>query len=368
MAYTPSIMDPKRTPLFEHHRQLGAKLVDFNGWEMPLQYSGILEEHHAVREGVGVFDVSHMGQFEVVGDRALELLQYLVPNDIGKLDVDQAAYTQLCNADGGTLDDLLVYRLPDRYLMVVNAGTKAKDFQWIERHAEDVGGVDVRDASAAYAMIAIQGPQAEATLSGHIPADIAQLKPFRAVETALESAPIIVSRTGYTGEDGFEVMGPPEAIDALWTRLIESDVAPVGLGARDTLRFEAALPLYGHELDEQTTPVEAGLGWSVKEKDVDYLGKDVLLGQKREGGRKRLVGFRMADRGVPRQGYLLYRDGQEAGDVTSGMKSPTLDAFLGMGYLDGAEKPPEGTEIEVEMRGQRRRAEVVSLPFYRKSS
>ena len=361
-------MNLQRTPLFEHHRQLGAKLVDFNGWEMPLQYTGIIEEHRAVREHVGLFDVSHMGQIEVSGDRALDLVQSLIPNDAEKLDVDQALYTQLCTADGGTLDDLLVYRLPDRYLLVVNAGTKDADLQWVQRHAAEFEGASVRDASASYAMIAIQGPEAEATLGQHIQADIARLTLFRAVETELEKEPIIVSRTGYTGEDGFEIMGPPEAIVALWKLLVKSDVAPIGLGARDTLRFEAALPLYGHELDEETTPVEAGLGWSVKEKNVPYLGKDVLLRQKREGGRKRLVGFRMLDRGVPRERYALYRDGTEAGYVTSGMKSPTLDDFLGMGYLKGSDKPAEGTEIEVDVRGQRRRAEIVKLPFYRRSS
>ena len=361
-------MSLQRTPLFEHHRQLGAKLVDFNGWEMPLQYSGIIEEHNAVREGVGVFDVSHMGQIDVSGQRALDLVQYLVPNDASKLDVDQAMYTQLCNADGGTLDDLLVYRLPDRYLLVVNAGTKDKDLQWVQRQAAEFEGANVRDASAAYAMIAIQGPEAEATLAGHVQADVSRLTLFRAVETELEKQPVVVSRTGYTGEDGFEIMGPPDAIVALWKALMKAEATPIGLGARDTLRFEAALPLYGHELDEATTPVEAGLGWSVKDKDVDYMGKDVLLRQKREGGRKRLVGFRMLDRGVPREGYALYQDSQEAGHVTSGMKSPTLDDFLGMGYLQGPDKSAVGTEIEVEMRGKRRRAEVVKLPFYRRPS
>lgn len=361
-------MDLQRTPLFEQHRQLGAKLVDFNGWEMPLQYTGIIEEHRAVRENVGVFDVSHMGQIEASGERALDFVQYLVPNDAGKLDVDQAIYTQLCNDDGGTLDDLLVYRLPDRYLLVVNAGTKDRDYKWVERHAASFDGVEARDMSDNYAMIAVQGPNAEVTLREHVQADISRLKLFRAVETELEKAPIVVSRTGYTGEDGFEVFGPPEAIVALWKFSIKSDVAPIGLGARDTLRFEAALPLYGHELDEETTPVEAGLGWSVKDKNVDYIGKDVLLRQKREGGRKRLVGFRMIDRGVPREGYTLYREDEEAGYVTSGMKSPTLNAFLGMGYLDGSEKPSEGAEIEVDVRGQRRRAEIVRLPFYRRTS
>ena len=360
----------KRTPFFELHRKLGAKLVEFGGWEMPLQYTSILEEHRAVRESVGVFDVSHMGRIEVTGPQALELVQFLIPNDAAKLDVDQALYSPMCNEQGGTLDDLLVYRLPDRWLLVVNAANTEKDLRWIEQQTQRFPNVEVRDATRASAQIAVQGPRAEETLQKHVEVNLARLGYYRAVETEYFKEPILISRTGYTGEDGFEVYGPPQAVVQLWKELIKAGVPPVGLGARDSLRFEASYPLYGHELDEETTPVEAGLGWTVKDKPVDYVGKEVLLKQKRgEGVRKRLVGFRMREPGVPRQGYELYRKGEEeeAGYVTSGMKAPTLNAFLGMGYLRGSEAPPPGTEIEVEIHGRRRNAEIVRMPFYRGS-
>lgn len=360
-------MTLKRTPLFEHHRKLGAKMVEFGGWEMPLQYTSILEEHKAVRESVGVFDVSHMGQIEITGPQALDLIQFLIPNDAGKLEADQALYSPLCHERGGTLDDLLVYRLPDKYLLVVNAATTAKDVQWVQRHASRFD-VSVKDASADYAQIAVQGPYAQEALQRHVEVDLSRLAYYHAVETEYFKEPVLISRTGYTGEDGFEVYGPPEAVVQLWKELIKAGVLPIGLGARDSLRFEASYPLYGHELDEETTPVEAGLGWTVKDKPVGYMGKDVLLKQKRgEGVRKRLIGLKMREPGVPRQGYKLFRDGAEAGYVTSGMKALTLGEFLGMGYLWGSEAPPPGTEIAVEIHGKFRQAEVVKLPFYRGS-
>lgn len=358
----------QRTPFFELHRKLGAKLVEFGGWEMPLQYTSIWEEHRAVRENVGVFDVSHMGQIEITGPQALELVQLLIPNDAAKLDVDQALYSPMCNERGGTLDDLLVYRLPDRWLLVVNAATTEKDLRWIRQHAQRFPGTAVRDASRAYAQIAVQGPRAQEALQRHVEVDLARLGYYRAVETEYFKEPVLLSRTGYTGEDGFEVYGPPQAVVQLWKELLKAGVPPVGLGARDSLRFEASYPLYGHELDEETTPVEAGLGWTVKDKPVDYVGKEVLLRQKRgEGVRKRLVGFAMREPGVPRPGYKLYREGEEVGYVTSGMKAPTLNEFLGLGYLRGSEAPPPGTSLEVEIHGKRREAEIVKLPFYRGS-
>ena len=359
-------MELKRTPLYELHRKLGAKLVEFGGWEMPIQYAGILEEHRSVRENVGVFDVSHMGQVEITGKNALELVQYLIPNDASKLNLDQALYTPLCNERGGTLDDLLVYRLPDKYFLVVNAGTTEKDFQWIKKVSMRFSDVRVVNASSSYAQIAVQGPKAEEALQRHVEVDLSRIKYFYSVETELEKEPVLISRTGYTGEDGFEMCAAPNVIVQLWKDLIKSGGAPIGLGARDSLRFEAAYPLYGHELNEETTPIEAGIGWTVKEKAGDYLGKAVLLCQKREGGSKYLVGFKMHDAGVPRQGYPLYGDGKEVGYVTSGMKSPTLGEFLGMGFL-ATKRVQVGTEIEVAIRGQRKRAEIVRLPFYRGS-
>jgi len=364
----------KRTPLYEYHRKLAAKMIEFGGWEMPLQYRSILEEHRAVREGVGVFDISHMGRIEIRGEQALDFVQFLIPNDAVKLEMDQALYSTMCNERGGTLDDLLVYRLPDlergsaKYLLVVNAATTEKDLRWIEGQAVRFPEAEIVDLSNSLAQLAVQGPQAEEALQRHIEVDLSRVRYFRATETELYKEPMLISRTGYTGEDGFEVYGPPSAIIRLWKELIKNGVTPIGLGARDSLRFEAAYPLYGHELDEETTPIEAGLSWTVKDKPADYIGKEVLLRQKRgEGVRKRLVGFRLKEPGVPRQGYKLYREGEEAGYVTSGMKSPTLGEFLGLGYIWGSEPPPVGTEIEVEIRGRRHKAEVVKLPFYRGS-
>jgi aminomethyltransferase len=358
----------KRTPFYELHRKLGAKIVEFGGWEMPLQYTSILEEHRAVRQDVGIFDVSHMGQIEVSGEQALDLVQFLIPNDAGKLEVDQALYSPLCNERGGVIDDLLVYRLPDRYLLVVNAATTAKDVRWVQGQAERFRKVAVRAAGSEYAQIAVQGPRAEETLQRNVEVNLARLAYYHAVETEYAKEPVLISRTGYTGEDGFEVYGPPETVVQLWKEMMKSGVPPIGLGARDSLRFEASYPLYGHELDEETTPVEAGLGWTVKEKPMDYIGKDVLLKQKRgEGVHKRLAGFQMKEPGVPRQGYKLLRDGEEAGYVTSGMKALTLGDFLGMGYLRGSERPPVGMEIEVEIHGKLKRAEIVQMPFYRGS-
>lgn len=359
-------MSLKRTPLYEHHRKLGARFVEFSGWEMPLHYTSVIEEHRAVRQNVGVFDISHMGQIEIRGGDALDLVQHLIPNDAARLDADQALYTPLCNEEGGTLDDLLVYRLPDRFLLVVNAATTGRGVRWIRRDARRFRNVEVKNASRDYALLAVQGPHAEKTLRDRVPVDLSRVQAFRAVETELEKEPALISRTGYTGEDGFEIYGAPDLIVQLWIELIKAGVSPIGLGARDSLRFEAGLPLYDHELDEETTPVEAGLGWTVKDKPDDYLGKAVLLRQKREGVNKRLVGFRMREPGVPRQGYTLFRDGEEAGYVTSGMKAPTLDSFLGMGYLRGSKAPAAGTEIEVEIHGRPRRAEIVKLPFYRR--
>lgn len=361
-------MSLKRTPLYDLHLKRGAKLVEFAGWEMPLYYRGILEEHRAVREDVGLFDVSHMGQIVVRGAGALALLDHLLPNDVEKLTTGQALYSPMCNEEGGTLDDLIVYRLPDRFLLVVNAATSERDLRWIQEHALRFEGVEVASAVSARALLALQGPRVEEALQGHVAADLSRVGRFRTIEAEFERASILISRTGYTGEDGFEISGPPEAMVQLWKKLTESGVTPAGLGARDSLRLEAGLPLYGHELDEKTTPVEAGLGWTVKEKPTDYVGKEALLRQKREGTRRRLVGFVMREAGVPRPGYAIHCRGREAGRVTSGMRSPTLGGFLGMGYITAEVPLLEGEEIAVEIRGELRAAEIRVLPFYRGSA
>lgn len=354
----------KKTPLNEAHKRLGAKMVEFAGFEMPLQYTGIVEEHKAVRENVGVFDVSHMGEIEIMGSQALDLVQTLITNDAGQLGVHQVLYTPMCYENGTTIDDLLVFRLDEKYLLIVNASNIEKDLAWIQKNAAKFNA-EVKNVSDAYGLLALQGPKAQDILQKFVSIKLAQLKYYWAAYVKLWGGEVLISRTGYTGEDGFEIGGPNEFIIKLWDKLISAGVKPCGLGARDTLRFEAGYALYGHELDEQTTPIEAGLGWAVKEKETDYNGKTVLLKQKREGTHKKLIGFKLLEPGVPRHGYKLYKDGKEVGYVTSGMKAITLNAYLGMGYVTTVQPFKLGDRLEVEIRGQMKQAEIVKLPFYR---
>ena len=366
-------MTLKRTPLHELHRKLGAKMVDFGGWDMPLLYSSIHEEHRAVRERVGVFDVSHMGEIEVTGPDALAFVQYLVPNNVGRLNMDQVLYTTLCNEHGGTVDDLLVYRLPnietqdDKYLLVVNAGTSDKDYAWIESQKGKFD-VQINNNSSSYAQLAIQGPAAEVELQKLVDIDLSRIDYFYSVEAEHYKEPVLISRTGYTGEDGFEIYGPPQTMTQLWKDVIKADITPIGLGARDSLRFDACYPLYGHELDDKTTPVEAGLGWTVKKKpEIDYIGKEILLNQKAEGGSKQLIGFKMTSPGVPREGYPVFVENTAAGVVTSGMKSITLDQFAGLAYINRDFAVQTGDSINIEIRGTQKPAVVIPTPFYRGS-
>ncbi len=353
-----------RTPLYEAHRRLGAKLVEFGGWQMPIHYTSILEEHQTVRRSVGIFDVSHMGEIEIAGPQALDLVQKLITNDASVLAEYQALYSPMCYESGGTVDDLLVYRLPGRFLLVVNAANTEKDFAWVQQNAKDLH-VTVRNASADYGQIAVQGPQAEPLLQLFTDYDLKQVKYYWAAPARIRTkgAPVLISRSGYTGEDGFEIYAAPEITVRLWDELVQAGGKPIGLGARDTLRFEAGYPLYGHELDEQTTPVEAGLGWTVKEKDSDYNGKSVLLTQKHQGTKKKLIGLKMLEAGVPRQGYKIFADGKEVGAVTSGMLAPSLNAFCAMAFTS----PDTPATLEVEIRGQKKKAQIVKLPFYRGS-
>ena len=354
----------KRTPLYEAHKRLGAKLVEFGGWEMPIQYTSIIEEHNTVRSAVGIFDVSHMGEIEIAGPNALDLVQKLITNDASAMKEYQVLYSPMCYESGGTVDDLLVYKLPDRFLLVVNAANTDKDFAWIQQNAQRFK-VTVRNASAAYGQIAIQGPKAEALLQPFTECSLKDLRYYWATQTRVLGAEVLLSRTGYTGEDGFEIYAEPSVIVRLWDEIVRAGAKPIGLGARDTLRFESGMPLYGHELDEQTTPIEAGLGWTVKEKDSDYNGKATLLAQKRQGTKKKLIGLRMLEPGVPRQGYKIFADGREVGGVTSGMFAPSVNAFLAMGFVASDTSPT--AIIEVEIRGQRKRAQLTKLPFYRGS-
>jgi aminomethyltransferase len=376
-------MTLKRTPLYESHRRLGAKLVEFGGWEMPIQYTSIIEEHQTVRSSVGIFDVSHMGEIEITGPNALDLVQKLITNDASTLKDYQVLYSPMCYESGGTVDDLLVYKLPDRFLLVVNAANTEKDFAWVQQNAKGFS-VTVKNVSDDYGQIAIQGPKAEEFLQASLQTSsglyafageagedewsrrsLESLGYYWATQARVLGHTVLLSRTGYTGEDGFEIYAEPKVIVTLWEELVRAGAKPIGLGARDTLRFEAGMPLYGHELDEKTTPVEAGLGWTVKEKDSDYNGKKILLAQKRQGTAKKLVGLKMLEPGVPRQGYKIFADGREVGAVTSGMFAPTVNAFLAMGFVSSDILPT--ALIEIEIRGQRKRAQLTKLPFYRGS-
>lgn len=361
----------KRTPLFPMHQKYGAKLVAFNGWEMPVQYAGILVEHRAVRTAAGLFDVSHMGELVVAGPQALDVVQKVITNDAGRLADGQALYSPMCYPDGGTVDDVLVYRMgPQRYLLVVNAGNVDKDHAWIRDTAAVFPDARVEDESGRWAQLAVQGPAALSILSRLTATDLAGV-PSYCFRPDVEVAGVrcLASRTGYTGEDGFELYCAAGDGLRLWEALLEEGdedgLQPCGLGARDTLRLEARLPLYGHELDEQTTPLEAGLGRFVKFRKPDYHGKAALQRQQAEGLRKRLVGFELTGRGVPRQGYPIAKDGATVGVVTSGTLSPTLNKPLGLGYV-----PPDlaepGCEFDVLIRGSPVPARVVKTPFYQR--
>lgn len=362
----------KRTPLYEAHKQLGARLVEFGGWEMPVQYSGILDEHRAVRQRAGLFDVSHMGEFRVEGPAALDFLQGLVPNDVSRLVDNQALYSQICRPDGGTLDDLIIYRLgEDRYMVVVNAGTMEKDWAWFSEHATGRDGVTLTNISAETALVALQGPLATQIIQPLTETPLSEIAYYHCRSGAVADIECIISRTGYTGEEGFELYCSSERVAALWNALLEAGkpygLLPAGLGARDTLRLEAGYCLYDHELTEAITPLEAGLGWTVKlNKGSDFIGREALAREKQEGLRRKLVGIEPRDRGIPRAGYAILRDGQRIGSVTSGTMCPTLERPAALGYVSPADATP-GTEVEIEIRGKAVPAVIVPLPFYKRA-
>ncbi|HKI04834.1 MAG TPA: glycine cleavage system aminomethyltransferase GcvT [Thermoanaerobaculia bacterium] len=357
--------DVKRTPLYPCHKEAGARMVDFAGWEMPVQYAGVIEEHRAVRTAAGLFDVSHMGEVRVRGAGAEAFLQRLTPNDVSKLVPGRAHYSGLLTDSGTYVDDLLIYRLaPEDFLVVVNASNAERDFEWMASRAE--GDAAVTNVSDDYALLALQGPKALEILTAFAGEGIAGLKYYGFAEGRVDGAPALISRTGYTGEDGFELYLSPEDAPAVWRRLVEAGASPAGLGARDTLRLEAAMALYGHELDETTTPFEAGLGWVVKLDKGDFLGRGALVAQKAAGTPRKLVGFEVQGRGIARQGHGVVTDGGAVGTVTSGTWSPTFEKALGMAYV-----PPElaapGTALTLDVRGKALQAVVVELPFYRRS-
>jgi aminomethyltransferase len=363
----------QHTPLYDAHLRLGAKMVDFGGWAMPVSYpGGILDEHRATREAVGVFDVCHMGEIHFRGSRAAEAVQRLVTNDVGRLTDGRALYTVACLPSGGILDDLIVYRIAaDHYLTVVNASTLEKDRAWFFEHARPL--CDVVDASAETGLIAFQGPGAKHALQPLTKVPLGELQRFAFVHRCeIAGLQASIARTGYTGEDGFEIFCAATDAPALWDRLLEAAGAiggkPVGLGARDTLRLEARLPLYGNDLDETITPLEAGLGWVVKLDGADFIGRPALLAQKEAGLTRKLCGFVMTGRGIARHGYPIYSGSDSAdpiGTTTSGGPAPTVGKNVGLGYLPVAFERA-GARLSVDCRGKRVDAEVVQGPFYKR--
>ncbi len=352
----------KRTPLYEAHAEAGAKLVPFAGWEMPVQYEGIREEHLAVRESCGVFDVSHMGEIETEGPGAGQLLQHLLSNDVSKIEVGGAQYSCLCQEDGGVLDDLFTYRLAeDRYLTVTNASNHERDLEWFQAHAQD-HDAEARDRLADYAMLAVQGPRAREIVGGLAGGELPAR--FHATRLELAGSEALVCGTGYTGEDGVEVLLPPDAAPALWSALLEAGAKPAGLGARDTLRLEVTYCLYGNDLSTERTPIEASLGWCVKE-DTGFVGSEACRRVREEGPEELLVPFVITGAGIPRQGNPILHEGVGVGEVTSGTHSPSLEVGIGMGYVKAGVAEP-GTGVEIDVRGKRRAAELRKGPLYSK--
>lgn len=347
----------RRTPLYDRHRMAGARLVPFAGWEMPVQYAGgVIAEHRAVRERCGVFDVSHMGRFDVRGPGALAALQALLSNDLGRIDAGAAQYTLLLDERGCPIDDLIAYRFEgEHFMLVVNAGRAAQDWAWLHDRLGD--GVALRDDTAGWAMLAIQGPDVRDLI------DLPELAPFHFDRAEVFGIPLLVAATGYTGEPGVEVVVEAARAGELWDRVVAAGVTPAGLGARDTLRLEVCYPLYGNDLGERWTALQAGLGWVCALDAKRFSGSDALLAQRERGGYDRLVAFRMTERAIPRQGMPV----AGGGEVTSGTMSPSLGIGIGMAYVPAATAEP-GSVLEIDVRGRPARAEVARKPLYRKGA
>jgi aminomethyltransferase len=361
----------KRTPLFDEHVSLGGKIVPFAGFEMPVQYaSGITAEHKAVREAAGLFDVSHMGEFVLTGPQALDLIQRVTVNDANRIEVGQAQYSAMCLEHGGVIDDLIVYRLADSWMLVVNAANLDKDLAWIRSNAEGLD-VDIEDRSDTTALLALQGPAAREILRPLADIDVDDVHYYRFLEGRIDGAPAIISGTGYTGEDGFELYVSTEDASGLWRRIMAegegSGLRPAGLGARDSLRLEVGYALYGNDLDEEHTPLESGLGWITKLDKGDFIGRDALARQKEEGVERRLVGLRLVDKGFPRPGYPVHSGGEPVGVVTSGTVSPSLGYGVAMGYVP-TDLAKAGTELAISVRGREIAAVVQRPPFYTEGS
>jgi aminomethyltransferase len=351
-----------RTPLFDWHQARGARIVDFAGWDMPVQYNSIVEEHQAVRTAAGIFDISHMGRLSFAGDGTLGLLQQVYTNNVATMKDFQARYGLVCNEKGGVRDDVLVYRWPYGYAMVVNASNREKIVAWLNQHKAD-RNVEITDRTYATCMVALQGPQAVEMSKGLTPADSGQLAYYFATATTYQGKPCIVSRTGYTGEDGLEFIVPAELGVTLWEELLKRGAKPCGLGARDTLRLEAAMPLYGHELSEEIDPFQAGIGWAVKLGKGDFIGRAALDARREGNSFQKRVGLMLAGKRIAREGAAVLHQGREIGKVTSGTFSPTLNQSIAMAYVDPL-CTQKGFSCEVDIRGKTEPAQVTALPFY----
>jgi aminomethyltransferase len=362
--------DLRRTPLNTVHRESGAKMVPFGDWDMPVEYAGLISEHLAVRQAAGLFDVSHMGELEIEGEDALAFLQRVTANDVAKLSDGRAQYSALPGPRGCPKDDVVLYRrAADRYLMIVNAANLEKDLAWLQ--SQGPSGCEIRDVSDQLALLALQGPRSESILQALTPIDLTQLKFYGFAEGEVNGREVLVARTGYTGEDGFELLVAPDSAVALWKALLEAGaekgLVPAGLGARDTLRLEARMLLYGNDMDETTTLIEAGLGWivSLDEAKGDYNGRAALAEQKASGVPSKLVGFEVVGRGIARHGYPAFLGEETVGAVTSGSYAPFLQKNIGLCYLP-SDHASVGTEFDVEIRGRRVSARVVPTPFYKR--
>jgi len=361
----------KRTPLYEAHVATGAKIVPFAGYEMPVQYpAGITAEHRAVRTAAGLFDVSHMGEFVVRGPQALDLVQFITVNDASKLAVGQAQYSAMCREDGGVIDDLLVYRFADRYMLVVNASNLAKDWGWVERHAAEFD-VEAENRSDRTALLAVQGPRARDIVRPLLDIDADSVAYYHFREGSVAGAPAVIAGTGYTGEDGFELYLEPASAMDVWQALLDAGqshgLMPAGLGARDSLRLEMGYALYGNDLDEEHTPLESALGWITKFDKGDFIGRDALLRQREAGVTRKLVGILLTGKGFPRHGYPILVDGDPAGVVTSGTVSPTLGLGIALGYVP-ASHARAGSEVRIDIRGRPVDGVVHRPPFYTEGS
>lgn len=363
----------KETPIADAHRELGGRMVDFAGWNMPVQYKSIVTEHKATREKVGLFDVSHMGEFLVTGDGAEDFLQYMIPNDMKRIkNPNKALYTQLVKEDGGCVDDLIIYRRENDFLLIVNASNIEKDWNWLNENKDKFPGVKLEDISESMGLLALQGPNALELWSSIVGEQLSEMKSFTYKEATIDGVQVGFGRTGYTGEDGFEILVPAGKATWLWSLILERGkdhgIEPCGLGARDTLRLEAGLPLYGHELEEDISPVEAGLGWSVKPDKGDFIGRDVLARQKSDGVSKKVVCLKAEGRALPRQGYDVAAPGADRviGKVTSGSQGIHVGYPIAFALIDDMEHARLGNKVDILIRDRKVPAEVVKRPFYKR--